>query len=64
MSTGAFPLAELVTETLELLFAFVYPWQHPTLRSSETPFALLSKLAEAAEKYQVFAAVNICNVRM
>ncbi|KAG6883723.1 hypothetical protein C0993_004303, partial [Termitomyces sp. T159_Od127] len=59
----AVPLSE-DAETLELLFAFVYPWQHPALRSSQTPFALLEKLAEAAEKYEVFAAVNICNVRM
>ncbi|KAG6883124.1 hypothetical protein C0993_007734, partial [Termitomyces sp. T159_Od127] len=39
-------------ETLKLLFTFVYPWQHPALRSSETPFKLLEKLAEAAEKYE------------
>lgn len=51
-------------ETLEVLFQFVYPRHHPVLRASETPFPLLAALAEAAEKYQVFAAVNICNIRM
>jgi hypothetical protein len=27
-------------------------------------FVILELLAEAAEKYEVFAAMNICNVRM
>lgn len=55
------PLTEDAT-TLELLFQFVYPQRHPHLRG--TPFDVLSPLAEAAEKYQVFAAMNICYVRM
>ncbi|KAG6872286.1 hypothetical protein C0995_011229 [Termitomyces sp. Mi166 len=49
-------------ETLELLFQFVYPRRHPSLL--KTPFPLLDSLAEAAKKYQVFAAITICNVRM
>lgn len=48
--------------TLELLFLFVYPKRHPTLEAVE--FEVLAPLAEAAEKYQVFAAMNICLVRM
>lgn len=69
----AFPPAEFDTceevvqlteasETLELLFQFVYPRRHPNLET--TPFEILSPLAEAAEKYEAFAAMNICNIRM
>ncbi|KAG5352783.1 hypothetical protein C0989_000445 [Termitomyces sp. Mn162] len=72
-STGVFPPAEFSpdgevvqlsedAETLEILFQFVYPRRHPTLL--ETPFLILAKVSEAAEKYQVFAAMNICNIRM
>ncbi|KAG5637532.1 hypothetical protein H0H81_004228 [Sphagnurus paluster] len=70
---GAFPSAEFETrgeqvpltedaETLEVLFQFVYPRRHPDLKS--TPFELLSRVAEAAEKYEVFAAMNVCKYRM
>ncbi|KAJ7722476.1 hypothetical protein B0H14DRAFT_3006360 [Mycena olivaceomarginata] len=48
------------SETLELLFQFTYPQRHPTLDT--TPFPILEALAEAAEKYQVFAAMNICHI--
>ncbi|TRM62289.1 hypothetical protein BD626DRAFT_404272 [Schizophyllum amplum] len=48
--------------TLELLFQFIYPWRQPTLL--DTPFEALDALAEAAEKYQIFSAMNICRVRM
>ena len=48
--------------TLELLFAFMYPRRHPDLEC--TPFELLAPLAEAAEKYEVFSAMNICKIRM
>lgn len=48
--------------TLELLFQYIYPQRQPDL--TKIPFELLSQLAEAAEKYQVFAAIEICNVRM
>ncbi|KAG5642311.1 hypothetical protein DXG03_003012 [Asterophora parasitica] len=72
-NAGAFPPAEFDTQgevvrleesstTLELLFQFVYPQRHPTL--DDTPFEVLAPLAEAAEKYEVFAAINICLVRM
>ncbi|KAL1750471.1 hypothetical protein FB107DRAFT_279603 [Schizophyllum commune] len=49
-------------ETLETLFTFVYSGRHPTL--ADTPFDRLAKLAEAAEKYGVAPARNICLVRM
>ena len=48
--------------TLELLFAFMYPRRHPDLES--TPFVPLASLAEAAEKYEVFSAMNMCKIRM
>ncbi|KAG5637536.1 hypothetical protein H0H81_004232 [Sphagnurus paluster] len=71
--TSAFPTAEFNTHgelvpltenalTLELLFQFVYPQRHPRL--DNTPFEELSLLAEAAEKYEVYSAMNICSVRM
>ncbi|KAJ7018398.1 hypothetical protein C8F04DRAFT_1052819 [Mycena alexandri] len=48
--------------TLELLFQFIYPQRHPGLDA--TPFDVLEPLAEAAEKYQVFPAMNICHIRL
>ncbi|KAJ7759376.1 hypothetical protein DFH07DRAFT_957985 [Mycena maculata] len=71
--TGGFPPAEISTKdeivdltetsaTLELLFQFMYPRRHPSLDT--TPFEVLEPLAEAAEKYQVFPAMNICHIRM
>jgi hypothetical protein len=72
-NTGGFPpegfltLDEEVelTETsvvLEILFQFIYPRKHPSLVG--IAFATLSKVAEAAEKYQVFSAMNVCEIRM
>ncbi|CAK5272717.1 unnamed protein product [Mycena citricolor] len=48
--------------TLELLFQFVYPRRHPGLDTVK--FEVLAPLAEAAEKYQVFPAMNICHFRL
>ncbi|KAJ7258453.1 hypothetical protein B0H12DRAFT_1014887 [Mycena haematopus] len=48
--------------TLDLLFQFMYPRRHPALDT--TPFDVLEPLAEAAEKYQVFPAMNICHIRL
>ncbi|KAF5380013.1 hypothetical protein D9615_006295 [Tricholomella constricta] len=73
VNAGAFPPAEFDTHgeiaqltedaaTLELLFQFIYPRRHPHLGS--TPFESLALLAEAAEKYEVFAAMNVCWIRM
>ncbi|KAJ7720656.1 hypothetical protein DFH07DRAFT_304722 [Mycena maculata] len=55
------PLAES-SSTLELLFQYIYPRRHPAL--DEIAFPDLAALAEAAEKYQVFSAMNICRIRM
>jgi hypothetical protein len=71
--TDAFPPPEISTEgeicllsessaTLEVLFQFIYPRRHPTLEG--LPFSDLAALAEAAEKYQLFSAMNICHIRM
>jgi hypothetical protein len=50
------------SSTLELLFQFIYPMRYPTVMSMS--FDTLLILAEAAEKYEVFAAMNICSMRM
>ncbi|KAF7372923.1 hypothetical protein MSAN_00498900 [Mycena sanguinolenta] len=71
--TEGFPPSEVSSEgevvelteasvTLEILFQFMYPHRHPALDT--TPFEVLEPLAEAAEKYQVFPAMNICHIRM
>ncbi|KAJ7048777.1 hypothetical protein C8F01DRAFT_46413 [Mycena amicta] len=71
--TEAFPPDDISTDddaveltktstTLELLFQFIYPQRHPALDT--TPFEVLYPLAEAAEKYQVFPAMNICHIRL
>lgn len=73
VNTGAFPSAEFetrgeithLTETsdvLEILFQFVYPRRHPDLDGMN--FATVAAVAEAAEKYEVFNAMNICCIRM
>ncbi|KAG5649779.1 hypothetical protein H0H81_002068 [Sphagnurus paluster] len=56
------PLRDQTAETLELLFQFIYPQVHPHLET--TAFEVLAPLAEAAEKYKVYAAMNICRARM
>jgi len=72
-NTGAFPGAEFDTHgevvhltekanVLELLFQFVYPKRHPDVE--ELDFKLLAELAEAAEKYEVFFAMEICRIQM
>lgn len=47
---------------LEILFEFIYPRKHPTLKDLE--FETLAAVAEAAEKYEVFSAMSMCDVRM
>ncbi|KAF8054870.1 hypothetical protein FPV67DRAFT_973099 [Lyophyllum atratum] len=72
-NAAAFPPAEFETRgeivpltedaaTLELLFQYTYPQRHPHL--GDVTFDTLARLAEAAEKYEVFAAMNICSLRM
>lgn len=55
-------LAE-TADTLELLFGFVYPRMHKT-NIGIMDFDTLAALASAAEKYQVFVAMDVCQVRM
>lgn len=49
-------------DVLELLFQFIYPRRQPDLLNIE--FVLLAEIAEAAEKYEVYAAMNTCHSRM
>lgn len=55
------PLSE-TAKVLELLFQFMYPQRQPDL--TDVPFDLISALAEAAEKYQVFSAMGQCSTMM
>ncbi|KAJ6620399.1 hypothetical protein B0H10DRAFT_1774586, partial [Mycena sp. CBHHK59/15] len=48
--------------TLDLLFQYMYPWRQPDLNTVEFP--LLADLSEAAEKYQVYSAMDICKIFM
>ncbi|KAF9457806.1 hypothetical protein BDZ94DRAFT_1174878, partial [Collybia nuda] len=50
------------SDVLELLFQFCYPQRHLDLEHLDTN--LLVSLAEAAEKYEVFPAMSVCNIRM
>ncbi|KAF9061736.1 hypothetical protein BDP27DRAFT_324057 [Rhodocollybia butyracea] len=72
-TTGAFPPAETPTnneivqlsepsETLEILFQFVYPRRFPSLDSMELESLML--VAEAAEKYEVVMAISICEFNL
>jgi len=71
--TGGFPSADTPTdgeivnlpetsETLEVLFQFVYPRQHPILERMD--FESVMKVAEAAEKYEVYAAQSVCQLKL
>ncbi|KAF8650286.1 hypothetical protein AX16_005314 [Volvariella volvacea WC 439] len=48
--------------TLEMLFQFLYARQQPDWEG--LPFSELYDLAEAAEKYQVYTAMRVCNILM
>lgn len=72
-NTGGFPPVEFSTNgetvpltetaaTLELLFLFVYPTRQPVL--AELDFDSLRLLSEAAEKYEVYNAMNTCQFQM
>ncbi|EGN92528.1 hypothetical protein SERLA73DRAFT_79464 [Serpula lacrymans var. lacrymans S7.3] len=50
------------SEVLELLFQYMYPQRQPSL--SGLQFSLLDSLANTAEKYQVYSALEICKVHM
>jgi hypothetical protein len=72
-NTGAFPGSEFDTfgemvhltepcRVLRILFGFVHPRRHPDVE--ELDFNELEELAEAAEKYEVFSAINVCKMQM
>lgn len=55
------PLVE-TSHVLELLFQYMYLQRPPDIKTID--FTILSGLAEAVEKYQVYSAMEICNIRM
>jgi hypothetical protein len=55
------PLSETST-TLELLLQYMYRQPQPNLQ--QVNFETLAAVAEAAEKYQVYAAITICQFLM
>ncbi|KAH8834947.1 hypothetical protein DL96DRAFT_15688 [Flagelloscypha sp. PMI_526] len=61
-SENDIPVLAEGSSTLELLFAFMYPGPHPDV--DDLPFSAVDALAEAAEKYQVWPAMNVCRYRM
>ena len=61
VSDDLVPLSE-TADVLELLFQFCYPKRQPSLQSLN--FDTLSVLAEAVEKYQIYGALEICNILM
>ncbi|KAG5653456.1 hypothetical protein H0H81_000225, partial [Sphagnurus paluster] len=50
------------SSTLDLLFRFMYPEPQPDLERLE--FEALALLAEAAEKYQVYSAINTSTINL
>ncbi|KAF8958868.1 hypothetical protein BDZ97DRAFT_1840374 [Flammula alnicola] len=72
-NAGAFPGSEFDTrgevvhltessDVLRILFGFVHPREHPDVEDLD--FKTLAAVAEAAEKYEVFFAMNICKMQM
>ncbi|KAG6818516.1 hypothetical protein H0H93_004357 [Arthromyces matolae] len=69
-AAGAFPPSEIEareeeivsltedSETLTILFQFIYPRRNPEI--DVLSFEPLYRLAEAAEKYEVFSAMDVC----
>lgn len=55
------PLPES-SEVLDLLFQYMYPQRQPDLTA--IPFNIIAGLAEAVEKYQVYAAMGVCSTKM
>lgn len=47
---------------LSVLFGFTSPKAHPDVELLD--FKLLESVAEAAEKYEVFYAMNMCRMQM
>jgi len=55
------PLSEH-SSILELLLQYMYRQPQPDMRKVD--FHILAGVAEAAEKYQVYAATTVCNIHM
>jgi hypothetical protein len=73
LSSKGFPPSEFETldeivqltetsTTLNLLFRFCYPVRHPDVETLD--FEVLADLAEAAEKYELYSAMNLCKIYM
>lgn len=50
------------SEVLDVLFQYIYPRPQPEL--SGLDIDILAGLAEAVEKYQIYAAMQICKAEM
>ena len=50
------------SSTLDLLFQYMYRMPHPDV--TELCFEELSMLAEAAEKYHIYSAMEVCRILM
>jgi hypothetical protein len=50
------------SEVLALLLQYMHHQRQPD--SSKFQFKVLSGLAEAVEKYMIFSAMEVCNIRM
>ncbi|KAF8071468.1 hypothetical protein FPV67DRAFT_1481333 [Lyophyllum atratum] len=50
------------SETLELMFRFVYPRLLPSMKGVD--FKSLAAVAEAVEKYQIYMGMHVCNTYM
>ncbi|RXW23648.1 hypothetical protein EST38_g2192 [Candolleomyces aberdarensis] len=48
------------SSVLDLLFRFIYPIDRPNVEDMD--FKTVIKLAEAAEKYQVYSAAHVCRL--
>lgn len=49
------------SKALEALFQFIYFERHPKV--GQLPFDILVQVAEAAEKYQIYSAIDACELR-
>jgi hypothetical protein len=62
VSTGEIIELPEISTVLEDVFAFIYPRRHPLL--AQIQMSHLVMVAEAAEIYEVFAAMSVCYLRM
>jgi hypothetical protein len=74
--TGSFPPSEACnpnsppdvvslpesSDVVSLLLQYIHHQRHPD--PAEFKFDVLSRLADAAEKYMVFSAIEVCKIRM